>query len=412
MTSSVESPSSSTTPDRSVDAAVGCALVGVVFDASNPFEADLVDALYAAADRRAVTPGQSSYRLALSGHGRARTRRRAVTDLVGMGCDGIIVIGATHDDDLDLPAASVVIGERVPGLGRVTVGTDEWQGAHLAVQHLIDLGHNAIVHIGGGDHPCAAEWQRGYIGAMTAAGLQQHCQILRGDYTEEAGARVAHEILERLPRPTAVFLANDRMAFGFVDVMRAQGVEIPAEMSVVGYDDGHLAGVEGVELTTVRQDVPGLADAAIEALGRILAGVEVASAACGFHGEVALEPQLVVRSTTAAVKEIAVAPTPERPDVPARRRWGLMLDDLGDEVQRALGTPGLLTGSIEVVASASTLTAWRIADRLGIMASYGLYEDLLEDPDIDAVLVALPGDLGDDWARKAREVGKHVYRIG
>ncbi|HCS57595.1 MAG TPA: LacI family transcriptional regulator, partial [Gordonia polyisoprenivorans] len=45
MTSSVESPSSSTTPDRSVDAAVGCALVGVVFDASNPFEADLVDAL-------------------------------------------------------------------------------------------------------------------------------------------------------------------------------------------------------------------------------------------------------------------------------------------------------------------------------------------------------------------------------
>ncbi|MEP9393745.1 substrate-binding domain-containing protein [Gordonia sp. VNQ95] len=388
-------------------------LIGLVFDASNPFEADLVDAVYAAADARAVAEsaaGQSHprYRIASSIHGRARNRARAIADLVDVDCDALIVVGATHDDALDLPLPTVIIGERIADLPALTIGTDEWQGAHLAVQHLIDLGHSAITHIGGGDHPCAAERQRGYIGAMTAAGLQQNCQILRGDYTEEAGARVARELLDRLPRPTAVFLANDRMAFGFIDVMRAHGVSVPAEMSVVGYDDGHLAGVDGVDLTTIRQDIGGLAAAAIDAVGRVLTDDSVEPGGCGFLGDVALEPELIVRATTAAPKRRRRPPR-ER-DEP-RLRWGLMVEHLDDTVMNSLADPALVSGSIEVVASASTMNAWQIADRLGILASYGLYGDLLDDPDIDAVLIALDDDLADEWALRSAAAGKQVRRI-
>ena len=86
-----------------------------------------------------------------------------------------------------------------------------------------------------------------------------------------------------------------------------------------------------------------------------------------------------------------------------------MLADLcDDDLVRELGTPGVVSGSIEVVASSSTAVAWEIADRLGIMASYGLYEDLIDDADIDAIYVALDGDARDTWSTKAREAGKVV----
>lgn len=373
--------------------------VGVVFGASSPFEADLIDELYRAAD-------DVGYRLSLGMHSATRSRARAVTDLAEQGCAVIIVVGAEYGDQFDVAVPIVIVGERLPNVTAVTIGTDEWRGAHLAVQYLIDLGHSAVAHVEGGEHPCAAERLRGYLGAMTAAGYRDECRTLVGDYTEEAGALAAERLLAEGNLPTAVFLANDRMAVGFIDVMRNNGIRIPDDMSVIGYDDGPHAVLGHVNLTTIRQDVAGLAGAAIEAVASLVGDSDRAAntGGFGFYGSIALEPELMVRGTTAP-------PAGWDPDAPATAapvRWGLLADTCDDRLVHELGTPGRVSGAIEVVASASTAVAWEIADRLGIMVSYGLYEDLIEDPDIDAIFIALPGDARELWAHKAREAGKLV----
>ncbi|MEE3850954.1 substrate-binding domain-containing protein [Gordonia sp. LSe1-13] len=373
-------------------------LVGVVFGASSPFEADLVDRLYAAADG-------FGYRLTLGLHTPSRTRERAVADLAEQGCDAVIVVGAEFGDRFEAEVPLVVVGERLPSLTAVTVGTDEWRGAQLAVQHLIDLGHTAIAHVEGGDHPCASERLRGYLGAMAAAGYRDECRTLVGDYTEEAGALAAERLLAEGNLPTAVFLANDRMAIGFIDVMRHSGVRVPQDMSVVGYDDGPHAVLGHLNLTTVRQDVPGLASAAIDAVSAVVGDAPAGpdTGGCGFYGALSLDPELMVRGTTAP--PAGALPDGAQPD---RLRWGLLADECDDHLVHELGTPGVLSGPIEVVASASTSVAWEIADRLGIMVSYGIYEDLIDDPEIDAIFIALPGDQCDTWTIKAREAGKLV----
>lgn len=374
-------------------------LVGVVFGASSPFEADLVDEMYTAADA-------AGYRLSLGLHTAVRGRPRAVADLVEQGSAAIIVVGAEHGDRFDVSVPIVVVGERIPDLTAVTVGTDEWRGAHMAVQHLIDLGHNAIAHVEGGQHPCASERLRGYLGAMTAAGYRDECRTLVGDYTEEAGALAAERLLAEGDLPTAVFLANDRMAVGFIDIMRGNGIRIPEDMSVVGYDDGPHAVLGHVNLTTIRQDVAGLAGAAIDSVKALLGDSDqiANTGGFGFYGAHALEPELMVRGTTAPPKWW----DPDAAAAEAPPRWGLLADACDDTLVRELGTPGRVSGAIEVVASASTAVAWEIADRLGIMASYGIYEDLIEDPEVDAIFIALPADAAEDWATKAREAGKIV----
>ncbi|MFW0784121.1 substrate-binding domain-containing protein [Gordonia sp. CPCC 206044] len=372
-------------------------IVGVIFGASSPFEADLVDELYAAAD-------DAGYRLSLGVHTPRRSRERAVADLVGQGCAAIIVVGAEHGDRFDIPVPVVIIGERLPNLTAVTVGTDEWRGAQLAVQHLIDLGHTSIAHVEGGDHPCASERLRGYLGAMAAAGLRDECRTLVGDYTEEAGALAAERLLAEGDLPSAVFLANDRMAVGFIDVVRHSGVRVPEDMSVIGYDDGPHAVLGHLNLTTIRQDVAGLARAAIDAVASTGDADRVAdTGGCGFYGARALDPALMVRATTAPPAGWEAAAS-----AAGRLRWGLLADTCDDALVHELGTPGRISGPIEVVASASTAVAWEIADRLGIMVSYGLYEDLIDDPDIDAIVIALPADQQEVWTIKAREAGKLV----
>ena len=373
--------------------------IGVVFGALSPFEADLIEEIYRCADT-------AGYVLALGVHGASRSRARLVSDLAAQGCAAVIVVGAVHSDRLVADVPLVVVGERLPDLAAVTVGTDEWRGAQLAVQHLIDLGHTTIAHVEGGDHPCASERLRGYLGAMAAAGLKDECRTLTGDYTEEAGALAAERLLAEGDLPTAVFLANDRMAVGFIDVMRKAGTRIPQDMSVMGYDDGPTAVLGHVNLTTVRQDVAGLAAAAIDAVASLLGDSDRTpnTGGLGFYGSTALEPELMVRGTT----DHPAGWFPDSERVAPRVRWGLLADLCDDDLVRELGTPGVVSGSIEVVASSSTAVAWEIADRLGIMASYGLYEDLIDDADIDAIYVALDGDARDTWSTKAREAGKVV----
>ena len=150
------------------------------------------------------------------------------------------------------------------GAGRTgTAQTDHAGGARAATRHLIALGHTRIRHLAGplGSY-AAAERERGWREALENAGLEV-AEPLRGAWTSGAG-HTAAALLD--DAATAVFCANDQMALGMLRGLAERGLDVPADVSVVGFDDVPDARDYRPPLTTVRQDFDALGEAAVSAL--------------------------------------------------------------------------------------------------------------------------------------------------
>lgn len=153
------------------------------------------------------------------------------------------------------------------------VGATNWSGGRSATRHLIGLGHRRIAMIGGPDKVlCCRARLDGYRSAMEAAGLSVDAGlVLRTDLTTKDGRAAALDLLNRAERPTAIFACNDLQALGVYQAARAVGLRIPADLSVVGFDDLPIAAMIDPPLTTVHQPLAEMAAAATElalALGR------------------------------------------------------------------------------------------------------------------------------------------------
>jgi DNA-binding LacI/PurR family transcriptional regulator len=187
----------------------------------------------------------------------------------------------------------VVIGRRAAGDGVDVVRSADADGVGQAVDHLAGLGHRAIAYVDGGRGTIASDRRRGYRTAMRRHRLAGNVRVLPGDHTEAAGARAARALLdEEGGLPTAVVAYNDHCALGLLDTLSRAGVEVPAEVSVVGYDDSSLSRLAHVNLTTVSQDARRQAEHAVAAAVERLEGGRTG------HREVVLAPHLVVRGTT------------------------------------------------------------------------------------------------------------------
>ena len=127
---------------------------------------------------------------------------------------------------------------------------------------------------------------------MRRHGLAGQVRVIAGDHTEAAGSRAARALLDDGALPSAVVAYNDSCALGLLDTFNRAGVEVPAEVSVAGYDDSSLARLAHVNLTTVSQDARGQAEHALAAAVERLDGGRVRPR------EVVLPPRLVVRGTT------------------------------------------------------------------------------------------------------------------
>ncbi|GAB3059198.1 LacI family DNA-binding transcriptional regulator [Micromonospora schwarzwaldensis] len=153
------------------------------------------------------------------------------------------------------------------------VGSTNWAGGRSATGHLVRLGHRRIAMIGGRDRIlcCRARFD-GYRSTMEAAHLPVDADLVaRADLTAEGGRAAALRLLDRPQRPTAVFAGNDLQAVGVYRAARELGLRIPADLSVVGFDDLPIAALLDPPLTTVRQPLAEMAVAATElalALGR------------------------------------------------------------------------------------------------------------------------------------------------
>ncbi|MDF3307197.1 LacI family DNA-binding transcriptional regulator [Rhodococcus sp. T2V] len=265
--------------------------VGVLFTLRHPHDASIVEAIYPAAER-------VGYDIALGASGPGRDERKAVESLLAYRIEALIVIGPYVTPDKlatlarQIPVVEISRPSDVSGVD--SVRTDDHLGVHLAVEHLHALGHRAIVHVDGGDMPGAEDRRSGYRTAMQTLGLDSDIRVVPAGYTEEAGARAARQLMTDGTLPTAIVAGNDRCAIGLIGTFTRRGINVPGDISIVGYDDSQPAGLSYVDLTSVRQDATQLAEAAITAVSeRLDQGRDTST-------DIVLEPRLVVRGTTAA----------------------------------------------------------------------------------------------------------------
>jgi LacI family repressor for deo operon, udp, cdd, tsx, nupC, and nupG len=201
-------------------------------------------------------------------------------------------IGALRS--LEVPIC--MVGAEVEGFSSICV--DDEASARTAVQHLVNLGHERVALISGDPYEpmhftVPLRRRAGYRAALESAGLPAGPELeAHGAFSVEGGARATFELLGRRELPSAIFAECDEMAFGALKVLRQVGLDVPGDVSVVGFDDHPMAAYFG--LTTIRQEVA--------EQGRAIAQVLVRAASEAIEAEparLAAPTCLVVRETTA-----------------------------------------------------------------------------------------------------------------
>jgi LacI family transcriptional regulator len=248
-----------------------------------------------------ITDGlrDSEYRPIFAAGNAPEEATHALDTLIEARVEAVIVVGGrVHEDlllDLSRQMPLVAIGRKLPGHEQQCLHVQNFEGAYAVTRHLIELGHTRIAHISGISwHPDTIERRRGYALALQEAGLGVDMRLyVEGDFEEPTGYAGVERLLARRVRFSAVFAANDQMAYGALLALYRRGLRVPDEVSVVGFDDQRGAAFTTPPLTTVRQPAVEMGRAAAQALLRVL------------HNQGPLElpmfaAELVVRESTAA----------------------------------------------------------------------------------------------------------------
>lgn len=267
--------------------------LGVMTDVRQLFQAELVTHIYPAAEKL-------GYEVLLSANLPDRTEETVVESLLSHRCGALILLGPFAEPaalrELATRVPVVVACRRLPGgtgeSALSTVRTNDPKGIRQAIDYLVQLGHRAIHHVDGGADPGSADRLRAYRAAMRAHGLADEIKVVPGAHNEQAGAAAARVMLGEPTLPTAVLAGNDRCALGLLDGFTRAGVDIPGQVSLIGYDDSLLSDNPRIDLTTIHQDAPEIARNTVALAVQML--VEGPSRAA----DVVLEPTLIVRGTT------------------------------------------------------------------------------------------------------------------
>lgn len=184
----------------------------------------------------------------------------ALDSVVDQGIEGVVLSEPMHFDGGALSireeVAVLTLGSR--GLtGRddeLLVGADEETGARLATDHLLSLGHETVHHIAGPDAWVSSHLRRrGWRSSLEEHGAQPP-SLVAGDWSPHSGFEAMTTLLQGDTLPTAVFAANDQMAIGAVSALTRQGLEVPGDISIIGFDDIDVAAYLPTPLTTLRQE--------------------------------------------------------------------------------------------------------------------------------------------------------------
>ncbi|KKD08032.1 LacI family DNA-binding transcriptional regulator [Streptomyces sp. WM6386] len=267
--------------------------IGVMFTVHQTFQTDLIEGIYPEAERL-------GYDVLLSATALGRSEEKAVEALLGHRCEAVILLGPDAEpaylEELGQRVVTVSVSRRAPRARVDFVHSAEGKGVRQAMDHLVELGHRRIVHIDGGRGPGSADRRRAYRAAMRRHGLEAEVRVVAGEHTEQAGIEAGRLLVaerdQGVPLPTAVLAGNDRCAMGLLMALTRAGVEVPRDMSVVGYDDSHLSHLMPIGLTTVRQDAVLMAEHAVRFAVERLESPELEPR------EAVLDPKLVIRGTS------------------------------------------------------------------------------------------------------------------
>ena len=258
----------------------------IVPNVTNPFFAELADAMTQAA-------GERGYQLVLCvTNGDTVQTAGYLTAMQALYAPFGIVAPSTR---VDLDAlAQFDFGQRVVVIDRVdehatvpSVTVDNRRGIELAFDHLRSLGHRHIGYVSGisGSHT-AHERMDAYRDLADGDPI-----VLDGGADTEAGERAAAHFAAMTDRPTAIIAANDMAAFGVISALTAEGFRVPTDVSVIGFDGLSLGARFNPGLTTIRQPIADMGSIAIDLAEK--------KAADGSVGHVVLQPELLVRASTA-----------------------------------------------------------------------------------------------------------------
>lgn len=217
--------------------------------------------------------------LFVSGHWDPTKEKSCIEALLARRVDGIIVLTGKLSDRMLLNFAKtipiVVTGRALKGPRLCSLDFDNQEGARLATRHLIELGHSQIAFISGDmQHPDALERERGCRTALAEAGIAWDKRLaVAGDYHEAGGLKAVNQLLKARRPFTALFAANDQMAFGAILGLHRKRLRVPEDVSVIGFDDLPCSLYAMPPLTTVRLPVYEMGHLAALAILDLLRGL-------------------------------------------------------------------------------------------------------------------------------------------
>jgi LacI family transcriptional regulator len=274
-------------------------------DITNPILADLAREVDEAA-------AESGYTLVVLNANHSVERQRAqIAFLDAMRVDGVLVVTPGDDPGRVLPVLAhgcpVVLVEReVPDAPVDMVLVDNVDIGRQATDHLLQHGHTVVGCVGG---PGAAQRIRGYRESLVLGGIAVRPELIRaGELDLAGGAAAATTLLSSIPRPTAIFATNDRLAAGVVGAARERGLRIPEDLAIVGADDSYVTRVSVPPLTTVALPVHEMARLATTLLLDRIGGTAPRA-----PRQVAFKARLVIRASCGCSQAAPSLPVTIRP---------------------------------------------------------------------------------------------------
>jgi len=269
----------------------------VISDIGNPFFTAVARGVEDVAQRH-------GYSLVLSNTDENPGREAASLGVMAAERAAGVIIATTNENGAalrrarDMGMAIVAIDRHIVDLPTDSVVVDNESASHEAVMHLVRLGHRRIAIVGGpSDADTARERMRGYERALAEARIDLVPELVcRGDFREATGLAMTRDLLDLPDPPTAIFAVNNLTTIGVLGALRERGVEVPAHMSVVGFDDIPTAELMHPPLTVVQQPTYRVGARAADLLIRRLRDADVPVK------EVVLAARLIVRGSTAPLR--------------------------------------------------------------------------------------------------------------
>jgi LacI family transcriptional regulator, galactose operon repressor len=271
----------------------------VVSDITNPFYPELLDILhneFALANYRTILINQRTD---------AQLEQHVAQLINGGAVDGLVYVSAVLGMPLPGRGVSarpvVLLNREISSATTDAVVSDNTGGGRAVAEAILNLGHRRIALIGGPENTSTSrDRELGFTLQLRAADTPLDPRLRRtGQYSHISGYQWCLDLLATDPRPTAVFAANDVIAFGALDAARRLAIRVPEELSIVGFDDIDMAGWEAFNLTTARQPLADMARTAARLLLERIASEEP------------LEPRRRVFPVELVHRSTLAAPPPE-----------------------------------------------------------------------------------------------------